>query len=201
MKNLILATFLSIQFISSATQDATISAFSSSYKFESYKQYDEAISALMNVYQINSYPVNLRLGWLNYLKGDHTSAIKYYNQAIKLKPNSIEAFLGKTYPLAAMENWNDLMKNYLFILKINPSNQTANYRLAEIYFNRNENSEAHKYLTTVLTQFPFDYYSNVLMAKVKTKQGQISKAKEYYNIALLSNPDDIEILKALIRLQ
>lgn len=109
--------------------------------------------------------------------------------------------MGKTYPLAAMGNWNDLKDNYLSILKIDISNQTGNYRLAEIYFNRNENEEASKYLSIVLSNYPFDYYSNVLMAKIKTKKGEISKAKEYYNYALLSNPDDIEILKALIKLQ
>lgn len=201
MKKIILATLLISQFISIATQDATISAFSSSYKFESYKQYGEATKALMNVYDIKSYAINLRLGWLTYLNGEYTASIKYYNQAINLKPKSIEALLGKTYPLAAISNWADLKNNYLEILKIDPSNQTANYRLAEIHFNRNENKVANEFLGTVLTNYPFDYYSNVLMAKIKTKQGEISKAKAYYNIALLSNPDDLEILKALVQLQ
>lgn len=94
-----------------------------------------------------------------------------------------------------------MKNNYLEILKVDPSNQTANYRLAEIHFNRNENKVANEFLDTVLTNYPFDYYSNVLMAKIKTKQGEISKAKAYYNIALLSNPDDVEILKALVQLQ
>lgn len=201
MKKIILATLLISQFISFATQDATISAFSSSYKFESFKQYGEATKALMKVYDINSYVINLRLGWLTYLNGEHTASIKYYNQAINLKPKSIEALMGKTYPLAAISNWGDLKNNYLEILKVDPSNQTANYRLAEIHFNRNENKVANEFLDTVLTNYPFDYYSNVLMAKIKTKQGEISKAKAYYNIALLSNPDDVEILKALVQLQ
>lgn len=95
MKKIILATLLISQFISFATQDATISAFSSSYKFESFKQYGEATKALMKVYDINSYVINLRLGWLTYLNGEHTASIKYYNQAINLKPKSIEALMEK----------------------------------------------------------------------------------------------------------
>jgi len=201
MKSAILSILLGISSITFAVQDATISAFSSSYKFESYKQYDEAIQALEKVYDVNSYEINLRLGWLQYLKGEYTASVKYYQKAIALQPKGIEAFLGITYPYSAMSNWNDLTNTYETIVKLDSKNQIANYRLGEIYFNRGEFSKAESYVAICNAYFPFDYYSNVLMAQIKTKQGDISSAKKHYHKALLSNPDDVSILKALVKLQ
>ncbi len=201
MKASILTILIGISSLTFAVQDATISAFSSSYKFESYKQYDEAIQALEKVYDVNSYEINLRLGWLQYLKGEYTASVKYYQKAQTLQPKSVEALLGITYPQAAMSNWTDLAKTYEAILTLDAKNQTANYRLGEIYYNRGDFNTASKYVATVIANYPFDYYSNVLMAQIKTKQGDISAAKTHYNKALLSNPDDVSILKALVKLQ
>lgn len=201
MKTTILSILFTISLAVSANQDITIAVFSSSYKFESYQQYDKAIEALMKVYDVKSYEINLRLGWLQYLKGEQTESVKYYQKAQTIKPKSIEALLGITYPQAAMSNWTELTNTYEQIIKLDSKNQTANYRLAEIHFNGGKFSKAENYLKVVLESYPFDYYSNVLMAKIKTKSGNISAAKAHYNKALLSNPDNVEILKALVKLQ
>lgn len=201
MKNLITAIIIAVSFNSFAMQDATINAFSSSYNFESYKQYDKAIAALQSVYYVKSYEINLRLGWLHYLSGEHTESVKFYAQAISLQPQSIEALYGLTYPQAAMLNWNDLFNTYSEILKIDPKNKTANYRSAEIKFNQKNYEAASTYLTILIETYPFDYDANVLMAQIKTKQGEISEAKKLYNKALMYNPDNVDILKALIQLQ
>lgn len=201
MKKLIYILFISTYCSSLSAQDETINAFSNSYQFESYKQYDKAIESLKNIYKISSYTINLRLGWLTYLKGDYTQSEKYYKQAITIEPKSIEALLGISYPQAAMLNWNDLTTTYQSVLKIDKMNKSANYRLGQLFFNKNEFTKAESHLQTIIVTYPFDYDANVLLAQIKTKQGNIDKAKKLYKNALMYSPNNVQILKALIQLQ
>lgn len=201
MKNSIFLLLLTITCTAYSIQDETINAYSKSYQFESYKQYNKAIKSLEPVYEITSYSINLRLGWLHYLNGEFTQSLKYYKQAIVLEPKSVEALLGITYPQAAMLNWNDLTKTYLSILKIDKMNKDVNYRLGQIYYNKKDYQKAESHLLTIIKTYPFDYNANVLLAQTKTKKGEIKAAKKHYNIALLYSPDNIQILKALIQLQ
>ena len=117
------------------TFEATQQAFSKSYDYEKEGTYQKAIDELKNVYLADSYELNLRLGWLNYLQGQFTESSAYYQKAITLKPFSIEAKFGYVYPLAASGNWSLLKTQYLEILKIDPQNTLANYRLGLIYYN------------------------------------------------------------------
>jgi hypothetical protein len=52
-------------------------AFSESYRYEAQKDYSRAISVLTEVYQSESYELNIRLGWLNYLAGMYTESVAY----------------------------------------------------------------------------------------------------------------------------
>tara|TARA_B110000211_G_C14048683_1_gene540184 strand:- start:1096 stop:1701 length:606 start_codon:yes stop_codon:yes gene_type:complete len=201
MKNIFLALFITVSAHFATAQNEIVNAFSSSYKFESFKQYDKAIGALKTVYDVNSYEINVRLGWLNYLQGEYTESEKHYNQASTIQNKSIEALLGLTYPQAAMLNWVSLSATYSKILVLDPMNKIANFRLGQLLYNKKEFQKAEKNLELVCQSYPFDFDANVLMAQIKTKQGKISEAKTYYKKALLYNPDSVVILKALVQLQ
>lgn len=201
MKTIFLAVLITVSAHFTNAQNETVNAFSSSYKFESFKQYNKAIEALNTVYSVNSYEINIRLGWLNYLQGEYTQSEKYYKQALTITPKSIEGLLGLTFPQAAMLNWTSLSATYLKVLKLDPMNKTANFRLGQILFGKNEFKKAENHLAKICSAYPFDYDANVLMAEIQTKQGNISEAKAYYQKALLYNPDSILILKALVQLQ
>ena len=201
MKNIFLAFLITASSHFATAQNEVVNAFSSSYKFESFKQYDKAIGALKTVYDINSYEINVRLGWLNYLQGEYTESEKHYNQALTIQSKSIEALLGLTYPQAAMLNWKNLASTYAKVLLLDPKNKTANFRLGQIFYNKKQFKKAENNLELVCNSYPFDFDANVLMAQIKTKQGNISEAKEFYTKALLYNPDSIVILKALVQLQ
>jgi len=106
-------TFALVFFINITFGQNQISAsFSESYSHEYNKEYKKAIETLDKIYDANSYEINLRLGWLNYLNGDFVKSKNYYSNAMKLKPKSIEAKLGYAYPAAATESWDDLLKLY-----------------------------------------------------------------------------------------
>lgn len=177
-------------------QTDTVAAFSRSYSYESNKDYPKAIESLMGIYNGNAYPVNLRLGWLWYLKGDYAKSQMYYKNAIAAEPKSVEARLGYVYPAAALENWTDVSATYKEILGIDPENSIANYRLAYIaHYITKDNTAAAVYIGKVLKYYPFDFDANYLSALIQTSLGNIREARNAAMRALQYNPQSKEALK------
>jgi len=181
------------------TQDFNkiIEAFSKSYSYETKTDYSSAIKILFDVYDASSYEINLRLGWLNYLNGNFVESITYYKKAISLKPGSIEAKFGLTLPLSAMGNWDAVIKQYEDILKIDPNNTTALYRLGLIYYNKADYKNSYKYLEKLVNLYPFNYDGLILFAWTNLKLGKYSQAKLLFQKVLLLSPNDISAQEGL----
>lgn len=192
-------TIISFSFwgIVAVGQTTTSEAFSKSYTYEVNKEYSNAIAAMNKVYSAESYSINLRLGWLNYLAGEYVNSQSYYKKAIGLEPKSIEARLGYAYPASAMENWNDVVKIYEEILAIDVNNSVVNYRMGSIFYYRKDYTKATNYLQRVLNLYPFDYDSNYLLGQIEIIQGKIKEAKIHLNRALEYNPSSSEVKKLL----
>ena len=124
LKNTLLAMTICLSSIQTYAQDANYTkqskAFGISYEKETAKEYGAAIYALKEVYDKESYEINLRLGWLYYLSGNQQESIIHYNIAITLKPFAIEPKFGLTYPLFALKNTEKLIEAYNDILTIAP---------------------------------------------------------------------------------
>lgn len=197
MKHVILILAISAIANFSFGQTAQSAAFSESYQFEYNKDYSKAISSIDNVYDANSYIINIRLGWLNYLNGDYLKSQAYYKTAIKLEPSSIEARLGYAYPLSALNNWEDVITIYNQILSIAPNNYIVNYRMSLIYFNRKDFEKSITYAQKIISQYPFDYDLNLLLGKINIGLGKIDTAKSVLNRALLYNPSSTEVIELI----
>ena len=172
-------------------------AFASSYLLQDKANYTGAIAALKAVYDENSYEINVRLGWLNYLGGFFTESAAYYQKAIKLKPYAIEPKLGFVYPAAALGNWDQVITQYNEILKIDPQNTTANYRLGSIYYGKLDYAAAEKYLEKVVNLYPFDYDSNILFAWTNLKLGKNREAQVLFHKVLMMRPNDASALEGM----
>lgn len=192
-----------IQFTLSAQNnsfDDKLLAFKNSYEQESIGKYTQAISSLIKVYDkyTNDYLINLRLGWLNYLNKDYETSKRYYNKALKLSSdNSIEAYLGLTYPLSAINDWDGVKQAYEKIIDIDENNYTANLRLGQIYLNRKNYLNAKLYLSKVHKFYPSDYESNLSLGWTLYYLGDKSSAKELFINVLTLNPGDESALSGL----
>ena len=195
MKKIIFLAF--IAFNSVALAQSSVQSFKNSYTYEASGNYTKAISALTFPNSESSYSVNLRLGWLYYLKADHLKSKTHYEKAIKLSSNSIEARLGLIYPLTVLNNWDDIITVYKDILTVDNNHTSSHYQLAYIYFVRKKYAEAEKHLKKVLSLYPFDYNSNALLGSVYVKLGKIKEAKVHYTKALEYNPSATNIEKIL----
>jgi tetratricopeptide (TPR) repeat protein len=197
---IIFILFNSVFCYSQDINDKMLSAFSASYSAEITKDYSKAIESLKSVYNENSYETNLRLGWLCYQKKDNTESERYYKQALKLKPGSVEAMFGLVSPCSAQDKWPEVLEIYQQILKIDPVNSVANYRIALMYYYKKEFARAESHLAIVVDHYPFDYDALVLMGQVKLAMGKLTESKAYYQRALLYSPSNDEIKKIISKL-
>ncbi len=172
-------------------------AFSSSYTLEKSGDYTKAIEALRKVYDEKSYELNLRLGWLTYMSGNFTESSAYYQKAIALMPYGIEARFGIVYPASALGNWDQVAAQYLEILKTDPQNTSANYKLGYIYYGKAEYSKALPYFEKNVNLYPFDYDSLLMFAWTNYRLGKLREAKILFNKALLNHPKDASALEGL----
>jgi len=190
MLSLIAALYASLVFSQDLMKAAP--SFQRSYVFESSGDYVSAIKEFDNIPN-KFYEVYLRLGWLNYLNKNYPNSIKQYRAAIASSTNSIEARLGLINPLSASGNYEEMLKVYSEILKIDVNHSKANYWIAVTYYYRKDYAKSTEHLSRILNQYPFDYDANLLMAQVMLARGKIVEAKSHYTKAYLYNPTNKEI--------
>ncbi len=197
-KSVIILTFIFIAFsLYSQSDNAIRDALKKSYDSEYQLKYQKSMEDLMGVYEPTSYELNLRLGWLAYKAGKYTESISYYKKSIAKMPLSIEAKLGVVYPLGALEKWDQVVDNYLAIVKIDTYNATANYRLALIYYNRGDYGNSWKYIQKYINLYPFDYDGNSLAGWIKYNVGKKEEAYVFFKKAIMVNPYDTSFNKVL----
>lgn len=172
-------------------------AFAKSYVAEGKGNYSEAIKAIKDVYNESSYTMNLRLGWLYYLDLNYEVSISYYNKACKLMPVAVEPLWALLNPQIAKENWAEVDKIYLRILKIDPKNSTANYKLGLNYYYRKNYAKAKKYFDVALNLYPFDYNIVLMSAWNNYFLGKTNEAKVLFNKVLNIDANDASALQGL----
>jgi len=190
--------FVALAFIANSQNQTTLQkAFSNSYEFEAQKKYSEAIKTLQDIYVEKSYEINLRLGWLYYLNAEHNNSIIFYNKAIKLMPVATEPLWLIVSPLASLEQWNEVEKTYIRILKLDPKNAMANYRLGLIYYYRKDFVRAKKFFDISLNLFPFEYDYMLMSAWTNYFLGNKNDARVLFNKVLLYSPNNTSALEGL----
>ena len=201
MKNLLFSCALLFSASALQAQEPLQQAFSASYQAEAAGAYSKAVTAIQGVYSEKSYELNLRLAWLEYLNKDYVASQKHYQKAVELMPMSIEAKLGYVIPAAELGNWEQVIKTYQDILKIEPNNSTVNYRMGSIYYNRSDFPTALKYLERVVNLYPFNYDGVYLLAWTYLNLGKNGEAKLLFQRALLIVPNDANALDGLGRIK
>ncbi len=202
-KQIITITCLVLGISSFAQTDNLVlrKAFKESYTFEYNKAYGDAIAVLSKVHDENSYELQLRLGWLNYMNKNYTQSQASYTKAVSLKPYAVEAKLGLVKPLSALESWDKVLQLYEEVIKIDPQNYTANYWAGAIFYTRKKYESAARFFEKIVNLYPFDYDGNHMLAWTYLNMGKNNEAKAFFNKALLNRPEDSSSLDGMSKLK
>ena len=189
--SIVILIFFAVK-LNSKTPDEKVKAFNESIKLESDGKIDKAIEPLLKIYNTakENYLITLRLGWLYYQKKDYPRSKDYYSEAIRLNPKSIDAKLGLTLPLSALNEWNKVKELYLDILKSNSMDYTANLRLGQIYLQNGDYYNAKKHLEIAYNTFPSYYEPNLSLGWTYYYLGIRDKAKILLTQALMLSEGD-----------
>jgi len=174
-------------------------AFKNSYADEAKKSYQAAINDMTPYYADGNYEINLRLGWLYFLNKNYPTSQSYYQKAVNLRPNAIEARFGLVKPLSLLESVDKVLEQYTAILKIDPQNTQANYWTGVISYNRKQYNDAIRYFTKVVGLYPFDYDGNQMLGWSYLMAGKKTEARGYFERGLLIKPDDSSCIDGLSR--
>jgi tetratricopeptide (TPR) repeat protein len=200
-----LVIFLTLLFSLSASAQTNIKAvqdaFETSYAQEKKGELNKAMSTMTAVYAEDSYEINARLGWLNYVAGLFTESMAYYQKAIKLRPYAIEARFGYVNPAYALGNLDQVITQYQEILKIDPQNTTVNYRMASILYGKNDFATAERYAEKVVNLYPFDYDSHLLYGWILLKMNKTREAQVMFNKVLILKPKDVSATQGLSQIK
>ncbi|WP_372642743.1 tetratricopeptide repeat protein [Ancylomarina sp.] len=172
-------------------------AFEESYKYEKAGDFSHALDQLKEVYDEDSYEINLRLGWLNYQAGVFTESIAHYQRAINLKPYAEEAKFGLVLPKAAIGKWAEVINLYKEILEISPNQTLANYRLGLIYYGQEAYEKAHLHFKKVVDLYPFKYDALIMLAWTNYRMGKSREALILFEKSLWYFPQDPSALEGL----
>ncbi len=177
--------------------DRVLKSFEQSYGLEAAGDFRKAATLLKEVYQEESYEINLRLGWLYYNAGLFDDSKVHYRRALTVLPYSEEARFGIILPLAARGEWDEVIKFYNQILANNPGNTVALYRLGQVYYNRRDWAQAARNFQKVVDLYPFGYDGLLMMAWTNLQLGKSREARVLFNKVLLYSPGDASALEGL----
>jgi tetratricopeptide (TPR) repeat protein len=196
MKRICLAILLAISIPNFATAQNLQTAWEQSYIAEADGDYLKAIQVLSSS-RDRSYMTLLRLGYLNYLAGQHVESMRLYQQCISLMPYALEPRLGYVNPAAAVNNWADVRKQYEEILKIDPKQTLVLYRMGLIHYNLGEYPKALSYFEKVANLYPTDYDTLLMYAWTQLQLGKKNEARVLFEKVLLLSPFDESALQGL----
>ncbi|MDQ7055330.1 MAG: tetratricopeptide repeat protein [Persephonella sp.] len=194
MKRLIL--FILMLFITDSYaldyQDIKMSYYRS-YQYEKTGDYENAIKALVFVY--NEYPdgytVNLRLGWLYYLMKNYANSVFHYKNAIKSAPYSVEAKLWIHTSATCSEEIFRSRKICYQILNTDFYNYYGNLRLSYALRMEKKYETAIKIAQKMLALYPTDVNFLMELALSKFESGKKEEAKKIFLDVLILDPENV----------
>ncbi len=149
--------FLTAQTVLADSPDDTRAAIYQSYAFERTGNIDQAMAVLAHVAATpGDYLITIRLGWLNYLRGNYTDSAAYYGKAKQIIPTSLEADLGRLNALMAQNRLDEAAGVAQSVVSVDHFNYYGNLHLARIMRLQGKLEAAERICSDMLAIEPLD---------------------------------------------
>jgi len=186
---------LSLSLASANYSEETIKKqYLKSYDYEKIQQYQEAIKVLTPLYKQYSkgYTLNLRFGWLFYLDGKYSDALKFYKKASLINGYAINPKIGLIRVYLATASYGTAEIIAQEILKIDYYNYTSNLLLAQTLIAQGKYKIAEKIVKKMLLIYPTDITFLEELAIIYKATKSIYLKKLYRDILIL-DPNNIYV--------
>lgn len=175
------------------------SPWEKSYTLETQKKYAEAANVIKPI--LDKSPDNqlalLRMGWLNYLQAKYNVSIDYYQKAIKVNPDSIDAKLGMTLPLMAQLRWKEAAVYANQVISISTWGYLAHIRLMTCESGLTQWETLEKHASEFVKRYPSDISGYLFLARAQAMLGKTNLAIQNYQETLDRSPTNLEAIKFL----
>jgi tetratricopeptide (TPR) repeat protein len=188
-----------LSFIMSGQVMAKKFSLSQSYALEKNKQYQKAAEMIEQMKESKYWAelVYLRLGWLSYLQGNYGDSLSYYQEAIDINKNSIDAHLGLTLPYMAQKRYRTATKEVENILDRSPNNYAASAKMMYLLSVRQKWGKLKSFAKNVSTHYPTLVEPLVYLARSYSYSGDTDMAKKVYQKVLFLMPTHVEAIAAM----
>ncbi len=176
--------------------------FIKGYAFLEMGDTNSAIGSMIRTIEQDGtfYGAYMQLGLLYSLKNDRI-AVDYFNSALRIEPESIEALYALAMFYQENEDFESAQENYHKILQIDPGNKFALYNIGYIELVINENfTIAREYFSQVIEIDPMyadAYYNKGYCFEL---EGNLDDARRNYNQTLQVQPNHSKAIGGLNRL-
>jgi tetratricopeptide (TPR) repeat protein len=165
-----------------------------SFNAEEGGDYDKALEYTTRIVQNagDYYLPNLRMGWLNYLKADYSTASDYYRKAAELSPGGVSALQGMMNCAKALGNVEEEIQVAKALLLLDPMNYQANLRLAALNYEQGNFGTAGSYFRKLFALYPEDLQIANGLAWCCLKEGLKKEASVLFSNVLAVHPNYLQ---------
>ena len=190
---LVLLVSLSLS-MASDSFDEVKSQYFKSYDYELLGKYEEAIKVLSPLYAKypKGYTLNLRFGWLFYLKKSYADSIKYYKKASLLNTYALDPRLGLIRVYLDTHLYKEAEKVANELLKIDYYNYYANIYMIQSLNAQKKYDISIKITQKMLALYPTDVSFLELLAVVY-KQINSPYLEKLYEDILVLDPNNVYV--------
>ena len=196
---LVLILLFAFSLLSSSEDFESIkSDYFKSYDYEQVGKYKEAIKILSPLYKKypHGYTLNLRLGWLFYLKKNYNDSIEYYKKASLINTSAIDPKLGLIRNYLATYSYEDAQNLATEILKVDYYNYYANLYIIQSLIAQKKHKISEKIIKKMLALYPTDIlFLEQLLINYKVTNNKYYK--EVYESILILDPNNVLVRSSL----
>lgn len=151
---------------------------------------EEAISHYETIVKLDNNAINdyKKLGFLYLKQDDMDAAIENYEAASRIDPKDLESqdILSKLYEKVDPE---EMVVKLEEIIKLDPNNTEAIFKLGKTRFNRDEFSKAEKLFRDYIQKLPDDIYAMEYLGGALQNQDKYQEAINVYNTISQKEPE------------
>lgn len=207
---------LGLHYLYVKKNNESIATFNEVLKLQNYNadayyykalNYDElgdetkAISTLQTAVEQNSNHIAsyIKLGNI-YESKLNPLCIKYYDNAIRIDSNNVEAIYGKAYYYHEKNEIKESLKQYRKIINIEPQNFDAHFNTGYIYYSHDSLDKAVRSFNIAIQVEPTSSDAYYYRGLTYEKQKNIAQARKDFNQAIVFDKDNEDARNALNRL-